>query len=98
MHTIIRTTISQYDVNQAGKRGVERQQVQPGSVTFLQRFGGAINLHVHFHCVLLEGVSLDRTEAGLKPRFVKGEPPSDADMAEVVQTISRRVIRQFASR
>ena len=39
VHTIIRTTIAQYDVNQAVKRGVERQQVQPGSVTFIQRFG-----------------------------------------------------------
>ena len=95
VHTIIRTTIAQYYVNQAVKRGVERQQVQPGSVTFIQRFGGALNLNVHFHCVFLEGVYLDRTEAGLKPRFVKGEPPSDADIAEVVQTISRRVIRKL---
>jgi len=47
IHTIIRTTISQYYVNQAVKRGVERQKVQPGSVTFIQRFGGAINLNVH---------------------------------------------------
>ena len=45
----------------------------------------------------LEGVYLDRTAAGLKPRFVKGEPPSDADIAEVVQTISRRVIRKLRS-
>jgi hypothetical protein len=41
----------------------------------------------------LEGVYLDRSEAGLKPRFVKGEPPSDADVAHVVQKISRRAIR-----
>ncbi len=97
MHTIIRTTIAQYYVNQAVKRGVERQQVQPGSVTFIQRFGGALNLNVHFHCVFLEGVYLDRTEAGLKPRFVKGEPPTDADIATVVQTISRRIIRTLRS-
>src|SRR2546425_1956978 len=97
MHTIIRTTIAQYYVNQAVKRGVERQQVQPGSVTFIQRFGGALNLNVHFHGVFLEGVYLDRTEAGLKPRFVKGEPPTDADIATVVQTISRRVIRTLRS-
>jgi len=45
------------------------------------------------HVVFLEGVYLDRTEAGLKPRFIKGEPPSDADIAEVLQKISRRVIR-----
>jgi Putative transposase len=93
IHTILRTTISQYYVNQAVKRGVERQKVQPGSVTFIQRFGGAINLNVHFHCVFLEGVYLDRTEVGLKPRFVKVEPPSDADATAVLQQISRRVIR-----
>jgi len=93
VHTIVRTTIAQYYVNQAVKRGSERQKVQPGSVTFIQRFGGALNLNVHYHVVFLEGVYLDRTEAGLKPRFLKGEPPSDAEIAAVLQKISRRVIR-----
>ena len=46
-----------------------------------------------FHFVFLEGVCLDRTDQGLKPRFVKGEPPSDADITAVLQKISRRVIR-----
>jgi hypothetical protein len=40
-----------------------------------------------------EGVYLDRTEASLKPRFVKGEPPSDADVAAVRQQIRQRIIR-----
>ncbi len=93
VHTIIRTTIAQYYVNQAVKGGVERPQVHPGSVTFIQRFGSALNLNVHYHVVFLEGVYLDHTEAGLKPRFIKVEPPSDADIAEVLQKISRRVIR-----
>ena len=44
VHTIIRTTIAQYYVNQAVKGGVERPQVHPGSVTFIQRFGSALNL------------------------------------------------------
>src|SRR6266705_1992642 len=91
--TIIRTTIVQYYINQAVKRGVERQRVQPGSVSFIQRFGGSMNLNVHFHVVFLEGVYLDRTEEGLKPRFVKVEPPTDADVTAVLQQISRRVIR-----
>ena len=43
VHTIIRRTIGQYYVNQAVKRGATRATVQPGSVTFLQRFGGSIN-------------------------------------------------------
>src|SRR5437773_1882550 len=46
VHTIIRTTIGQYYVNQAVTRGVPRDKVQPGSVTFIQRFGSAINLKV----------------------------------------------------
>jgi hypothetical protein len=93
VHAIIRTTIAQFDVNQAVKRGAKRHNVQPGSVTFLQRFGGALQLNVHYHVIIIEGVFLDRTDQGLTPRFLKGEPPSDADVAHVVQTISRRVIR-----
>ena len=44
VHTIIRTTIRQYCVNQAVTRGVPRDKVQPGSVIFIQRFGSAINV------------------------------------------------------
>ena len=45
VHTIIRTSIAQYYVNQAVKRGAERQKVQPGAVTFLQRLCGALQLN-----------------------------------------------------
>ena len=69
--------------------------MQPGSVTFIQRFGSAINLNLHFHCVFLEGVYLDRTEAGLTPRFVTGGPPTDADSAAVITKISHRVMRKL---
>jgi hypothetical protein len=95
VHGIIRTTIAQFYVNQAVKRGAERQKVQAGSVTFLQRFGGSLNANLHYHVIVLEGVFLDRTDRGLTPRFLTGEPPSDADVAEVVQKISRRVIRKL---
>src|SRR5262249_14108304 len=95
VHTIMRTTIGQYYGHQAVTRGVPRDQVQPGSVTFLPRFGSARDLHLHFHGVCLEGVYLDRTDQGLKPRFLQGEPPSDADVADVLQKISHRVIRKL---
>src|SRR5712691_4569290 len=100
VHTSIRTTIGQYYVHQAVARSIPRAKVQPGSVTFIQRFGSAMNLNLHFHCVFLDGVYFDRTEASLKPWFVQGEPPSDTDIAavcscgagDVVQKISRRII------
>ena len=95
VHTIIRRTIGQYYVNQAMKRGATRATVQPGSVTFLQRFGGSLNLNLHVHIIFLEGVYEDRTAQGLKPRFRPQEPPTDAEVAAVLQKISRRVIRQL---
>jgi Putative transposase len=52
-------------------------------------------VNLHFHCVFMEGVYLDRTDKGRKPRFLAGEPPSNTDVAAVVQKISRRVIRKL---
>jgi hypothetical protein len=48
VHTTVRTTIAQSYVNQVVKRGVERHKVQPGSVSFVQRFGSSVNLTLHF--------------------------------------------------
>src|SRR4030095_8229639 len=44
VHTSIRTTIGQYYMNKAVTRGLKRANMQPGSVTFIQRFGSAMNL------------------------------------------------------
>ncbi len=95
VHTPIRTTIAQLYVNQVVKRGVERQKGQPGSVSFVQHFGSRINVTVHCHGVCLGGVDLDRRDAGLKPRLVRAEPPSAADIAMVREKISHRVIRTW---
>jgi len=95
IHTIIRTTIGQYYVHQAVQRSHKRATVHPGSVTFIQRFGSALNVHLHFHILFLEGVYLDRTAAGLKPRFLAGAPPTDTDIAAVLQKIRHRVIRKL---
>ena len=93
VHTIIRRTIGQYYVHKAVQHGATRATVQPGSVTFVQRFGGSINLNLHVHVLFLEGVFVDRTAQGLRPRFLHQTPPTDADIATVLQNISRRVIR-----
>ena len=53
VHTIIRRTIGQYYVNRAVRHGATRATVQPGSVTFLQRFSGSINLNLHVHIIFL---------------------------------------------
>ncbi len=69
---VMRRTISQYYVNRAVEPGIERKQAQAGSVTFIQRFGSAINANLHLHMLFLEGVYVDRSEEGHKLRIGSG--------------------------
>ena len=41
---------------------------------------------------------MDRTAQGLTPRFLHQAPPTDAEVAAVLHTISQRVIRQLRKR
>jgi hypothetical protein len=61
VHTIIRTTIGQYYVNQTVTQSSARQKAQPGSVTSIQRFGGAVDLNVPYHIVFGEPPTLTGT-------------------------------------
>src|SRR2546428_1665133 len=54
-----------------------------------------MNLNLHYHVVFLAGVYLDRPDQGRKPRFLAVEPPTDTDIADVIQKISHRVIRKL---
>src|SRR5499426_2286944 len=78
----------------SGRREDERDNESSRWTTWCCR---ARFVNLHCHCVFMEGVYLDRTEAGLKPRFLTVEPPSDADVADVIQKISHRVIRKLRS-
>jgi hypothetical protein len=33
-----------------------------GAVSFVQRFGAALNEHVHFHCCMIDGVFAERED------------------------------------
>jgi hypothetical protein len=52
-----------------------RKSAQTGAVTLIQRFGGALNLNVHFYMLFLEGVY---TTTWGKSRFhhTNAHPPS----------------------
>ncbi len=61
-----------------------------GGVTAVQRAGGALNLNLHFHTLIPDGV-FELEEEG-PARFVSLPPPEDED----VEAILRRVIRRTA--
>ncbi len=54
------------------------KDVRVGSVTFCQRFGGAININPHFHVLQLDGVYTD-DEGKETPVFVPAPALEDAD-------------------
>ena len=57
-----------------------------GAVTFVQRFGSALNLNVHFHCVVPDGVWV-REEGGVQ--FVPLPGLTDDDVAQVLRSLER---------
>jgi hypothetical protein len=74
--------------------GVARGQC--GAVTFLQRFGDALNLNVHFHSLLLDGVYAPGPDGA--PRFHPLPPPEDAEVERVVDHVARRIARLLERR
>src|SRR5882724_1454286 len=59
-----------------------------GAVTFVQRFGGALNLNVHFHCVIPDGVFVRENGS---VHFVALAPPSDDEVMAVLRRIVARL-------
>lgn len=59
-----------------------------GAVTYIQRFGSALNLNIHFHMLFLEGVI---TQKHGKMTFKRVKAPSHSVMEALVNTISHRI-------
>ena len=66
------------------------------SVTFIQRFGSALNLTPHFHSLVLDGVYPG--PAHNPGRFVPLPPPETEDVARVMEGTARRMMRLLEMR
>ena len=51
-----------------------------GAVTLIQRFGSAANLNIHLHCLVLDGVYLNRDDV---PVFHEAAAPSTDELARI---------------
>ena len=63
-----------------------------GAVAFVQRFGGALNLNVHFHTLVLDGV-YRTSEAGGDLRFDPLPPPSGDELEGILTRVVRGIGR-----
>jgi putative transposase len=78
----------------ARARGIDGGQT--GMVTALQRAGGALNMNVHFHTFVLDGVFTEESGGALV--FHPAPAPSDAEVATALATIRHRVQRLLVRR
>jgi hypothetical protein len=68
-------------------RGIEGGQT--GAVTFVQRFGGALNLHPHIHCLVPDGLFVPGQEDPLT--FVPLPDPTTEQVEALTLKIARRL-------
>ena len=67
-------------------------------ISFLHRFGSAINHHVHLHACVTDGVfgpAAAATACDAPPAFLPARPITQADLAALTERVRRRVIRWF---
>ena len=69
-----------------------------GAVAFIHRFGALLNPHVHFHCVVVDGVFEAATEACESVRFHETPALSSEQLADIQRNIRRRLLRALTRR
>jgi hypothetical protein len=82
---------------QTAKKSGEDGKLHTGAVTFVQRFGSSLNLHVHLHTCALDGVYVEGEEGEL-PRFVPADPPSRAELYVLAERVALRVMTWLRKR
>ena len=60
-----------------------------GAITFVQRFGDALNLNLHYHSIVLDGIY--RTDESGRSRFRALPVPDDKE----VERVTRRIVRSL---
>jgi hypothetical protein len=95
-HRLCRTVLQVFvrALRSAYRRQGRRQGLtggDTGMVTSVQRFGGAVNTHLHFHTIVLDGLFVRESDGTL--RFHPAAPPTDEDVHRVVVRVRRRLER-----
>ena len=87
--SIVYRTIATHLIHKAG---YAKATAQTGAVTLIQCFGSALNLHVHFHMIFLDGIYIDGVHGSL-PRFRWVKAPTSDELTHLTHTIAHRVAR-----
>ncbi len=72
----------------------ETGPLNAGAVTLIQRFGGSVNLNLHFHMLVLDGVYVGQET----PSFTQLPPPNDEEVLKLIKTLATRILRCLTRR
>jgi hypothetical protein len=64
-------------------------QTQCGAVSFVQRYGGSLNLNVHIHMACIDGVYAPDVDG--RPRFYALRRLEDKDIPQLTQTLASQI-------
>jgi len=67
-----------------------------GTVAVIQRFGGALNLNVHFHTLAVDGVFVREPDGSLS--FAAAKAPTDEEVDTLLGVIRARILRLLVRR
>ena len=67
---------------------------QTGAITFVQRFDGLVNLNVHFHLLVPDGVFTPTADDGLA--FARLPAPTGTDLLAILDRVIRCIARRIA--
>jgi len=74
------------------KMRIKKEKAKTGAVTLIQRFGGSLNLNVHFHQLFIDGCY--ELGAGNEPiDFYTAETPSHKELDQVLAQIIKRLTK-----
>jgi hypothetical protein len=93
IHQICIKQIHLYYIKKAKASGIK--DPTPGTISFTQRFGSALNLNLHMHVLCGDGVYTRLKE---KPQWRNLDPISDEEVQRLVDTISKKVMRYLIRR
>jgi hypothetical protein len=94
LHIFIQTVFS--SLRRRAKKQYGIRKAKCGGVTFVQRFGGAINLNVHFHSLVFDGVYHEDSDGRI--RFRRLPQPTDSEVKRVTASTLKKTQRLLERR
>jgi len=90
VHSIVIREIHRCIIGRAQREGIK--DPTPGSISFTQRWGSALNLNPHMHVLCPDGVY---TRVQGRALFRQADAITDDEVASLVETIAHRVMRHL---